>query len=77
MIDIDNIDIEKFEIGKVSGICGKAAYDYIERAISLAMNKKVAAVVTPPINKEALNLEVLILLVILKFLEISQILQIH
>ena len=55
LIDIDNIDIEKFEIGKVSGICGKAAYDYIERAISLAMNKKVAAVVTPPINKEALK----------------------
>lgn len=55
LIDIDNINLEKFEIGKVSGMCGKAAYDYIERSISLAMNKQVAAVVTPPINKEALK----------------------
>ena len=55
LIDFDNIDMARFKIGKVDGICGKAAYDYIEKSISLAMEHKVAAVATTPINKEALK----------------------
>lgn len=55
LIDLDNIDMSKFEIGKVQGMCGKAAYEYIEKSIKLAMDKKVAAVATTPINKEALK----------------------
>ena len=55
IINIDNIDLEKFQVGEVIGMCGKAAYDYIEKSIELAMNNKVAAVVTTPINKEALK----------------------
>ena len=45
--------MEEFEIGKVSGMCGKAAYEYIEKAIALANDKEVAAVSTTPINKES------------------------
>ncbi len=55
LIDLNNIDMDKFEIGKVDGMCGKAAYEYIEKSIQLANEKKVAAVSTTPINKEALK----------------------
>lgn len=55
LIDLNNIDMDKFEIGKVDGMCGKAAYEYIEKSIQLANAKKVAAVATTPINKEALK----------------------
>lgn len=53
LIEIDNIDLEKFEFGKVSAMCGKAAFEYIEESIKLAMERKVDAVATPPINKES------------------------
>lgn len=52
-INLKNIDMSKFEFGKVSGMCGKAAYEYITKCIDLAMKHKVQAVVTTPINKES------------------------
>ncbi|SCP99424.1 4-hydroxythreonine-4-phosphate dehydrogenase PdxA [Anaerobium acetethylicum] len=55
LIDLDNVDLSKFEFGKVSGMCGKAAYEYIEKSIELANDGKVDAVATTPINKEALK----------------------
>lgn len=55
LIHIDNMDMSQFAFGKVSGMCGKAAYDYIEKSIELANNGKVDAVVTTPINKESLR----------------------
>lgn len=55
LIDLDNIDMDKFELGKISGMCGKAAYEYIEKSIQLANSGKVDAVATTPINKESLK----------------------
>lgn len=55
IIPIDNVDFTALHIGEVSGICGKAAYEYIEKSIDLAIKKQVAAVATPPINKESLK----------------------
>lgn len=55
IIDMHNIDMGAFKVGAVSGVCGKAAYEYIEKSVKLAMEKKVAAVSTTPINKEALK----------------------
>lgn len=55
IIAINNIDFTKLRIGEVSAMCGKAAYEYIEKSIKLAMEKQVAAVATPPINKESLK----------------------
>ena len=55
LIDLDNIDMSTFEFGKVQGMCGKAAYEYIEKSVQLANSRKVAAVATTPINKEALR----------------------
>lgn len=55
LIDLDNIDPEKFAFGKVSAMCGQAAYDYIAKSIEITMAGKADAVATPPINKEALH----------------------
>lgn len=55
LIDLDNIDIEDFRYGEVSGMCGKAAYAYIAEAIRLTMAGAFDAVATPPINKESLR----------------------
>ena len=33
LIDLDNVDMNRFAPGQVSGMCGRAAYEYIERAI--------------------------------------------
>ena len=55
LIDIDNIDMGTFRYGVVQAMCGKAAYDYIEKSIELALSGKADAVATTPINKEALH----------------------
>lgn len=53
LIDLDNIDMDKFEFGKVSGMCGKASYEYVAKSVEFALAKKVDAVATTSINKEA------------------------
>lgn len=55
LIDLHNIDMSKFEFGKVNGMCGKAAYEYIAKSIELAVAGKADAVATTPINKESLR----------------------
>lgn len=56
LIDLKNIDMDTFEIGRVQAMCGRAAYEYIEKSISFALAKKVDAIATTPINKEALRM---------------------
>lgn len=53
LIHLDNMDMEQFQLGKVSGMCGKAAFEYIKKAIELAMTREVDAVATTPVNKES------------------------
>ena len=55
LIDLDNVEAAAFAFGRVSGECGRAAFQYIEESIRLAMAGKVAAVATAPINKESLR----------------------
>ncbi len=55
LIDLDNIDMDQFEFGKVNGLCGKAAFQYIQKSIELANEGLVDAVATTPINKESLR----------------------
>ncbi|HAH63590.1 MAG TPA: 4-hydroxythreonine-4-phosphate dehydrogenase PdxA [Treponema sp.] len=55
LIDLHNIDMHTFKIGTIDGMCGRAAYEYIEKSVELALAHKVAAVATTPINKEALK----------------------
>ena len=41
--------------GKLSAAAGEAAYRYIERAVTLASERRIDAICTAPLNKEALN----------------------
>lgn len=55
LIDLDNVDMAQFAYGKVNGMCGQAAFAYIEKSIALANAGRVDAVATTPINKESLR----------------------
>lgn len=55
LIDLGNVDMARFEFGKVNGMCGQAAYQYIAKSIELANEGRVDAVATTPINKESLR----------------------
>ena len=55
LLDLRNIDIEQHGRGRVSADVGRAAYEYLERATQLALADQVGAIVTAPLNKEALS----------------------
>jgi 4-hydroxythreonine-4-phosphate dehydrogenase len=55
IIDMHNIDMAEFGYGKVSAMCGRAAYEYIEKGIQLTLEGKADAISTAPINKEAIR----------------------
>jgi 4-hydroxythreonine-4-phosphate dehydrogenase len=58
-VDLFNFNFLKengWEYKKVQALCGKAAYAYVVNAIKDAMDKKISAVVTGPLNKESLHL---------------------
>lgn len=55
VISLNNLDVDSLELGVVQSQCGQAAYEYIEKAVSLAMAGKVASLATTPINKESLK----------------------
>lgn len=53
-LDLANVDMRTLPKAAVSAVAGRAAYEYIERAVALAKRGAIAAIVTAPINKEAL-----------------------
>jgi 4-hydroxythreonine-4-phosphate dehydrogenase len=55
VLDLDNIDIQALQFGHVQATCGRAAFEYIQRAVDLANAREIDAIVTAPINKEALR----------------------
>ncbi len=55
LIEVDEVELDDFEIGKVQGNCGKASYKYIEVATKLVLDGKAHAIATTPINKESLK----------------------
>jgi 4-hydroxythreonine-4-phosphate dehydrogenase len=56
VLDVSDIEMDKLESGKPQAIAGHTAFECLKRAIDLALGKKVAAIVTAPLNKEALHL---------------------
>ena len=54
LIDMKNVNMDEFKFGEIQAQCGQAAFDYIEKAIDLAMKNEVDALATTPINKESL-----------------------
>jgi 4-hydroxythreonine-4-phosphate dehydrogenase len=55
VLDLANVDADRLERGQISPEAGRAAYEYIQRAVRLALEGEAAGVVTAPINKEALH----------------------
>jgi len=55
VIDLRNVDLRSLKKAQVDAMAGAAAYEYIIRATDLALAGRVQAVVTGPINKDALN----------------------
>jgi 4-hydroxythreonine-4-phosphate dehydrogenase len=54
-LDLGNVDLGRLVRGRVDPMAGKAAYEYVARAVDLALAGEIDAVVTAPLNKEALN----------------------
>jgi len=55
VVPMQSVNINKLELGKVSAMCGQAAYDYIEKSVTLSDNNQIDAIATTPINKESLK----------------------
>jgi 4-hydroxythreonine-4-phosphate dehydrogenase len=56
VLDLANVELARLDLGKVSAMAGRAAVEYVVKAVELAQAGEVAAIVTGPINKEAINL---------------------
>ncbi len=55
VLDQTGLLFSEFETGKVSPLCGKNAFLFLEKAIHDAMDSKIRGIVTCPLNKEALR----------------------
>lgn len=55
VIDLDNLPAD-LPFATVDARAGKAAYEYIEKAVQYALGQEIHAIVTGPLHKEALNL---------------------
>jgi len=55
VFDLNNINLAALKIGQVDAMAGKAAVEYIEKAVDLALRNEIHAIATAPINKEAIN----------------------
>jgi 4-phospho-D-threonate 3-dehydrogenase / 4-phospho-D-erythronate 3-dehydrogenase len=56
LIDLGNAVPEDCPVGQLRAASGKAAVEYVLRACDLAVQGQVDAIVTAPLNKEAINL---------------------
>ena len=55
ILDLANVELARLEVGKVSAMAGRAAVEYVVKAVELALAGEVDAIATGPINKEAIN----------------------
>lgn len=56
ILHFDLINMDEFSYGKLSKMCGRAAFLCVKKVIELAMDGEVDATVTNALNKEAMNL---------------------
>jgi 4-phospho-D-threonate 3-dehydrogenase / 4-phospho-D-erythronate 3-dehydrogenase len=55
LLDLHNADPAEIPVGQVSAPAGRAAVEYVFRACDLAKAEAVDAIVTAPLNKEAIH----------------------
>lgn len=51
-----NLDLPSIEVGTVNRSAGRAAVEFVEKAVDLALHHEIHAIATAPLNKEAINL---------------------
>jgi 4-hydroxythreonine-4-phosphate dehydrogenase len=56
VLNMKQIAITDFELGKPQAVCGRASYNYLVKGIDLCLEKKINGIITNPISKEALHL---------------------
>ncbi len=56
LVHAGELEWGSFDIGRVAAACGRASLDYIREATLRAMNGEADAIVTGPVNKEAVTL---------------------
>ena len=56
IIDLNNVDQSTFRFGVASAEGGRASAEYIRKAVDLALQGKIDAIATCPINKQAIRL---------------------
>jgi len=56
VLDLQNIKLEELKMGKPQAMAGKASFEFIKKAVELALKGEIQAITTAPISKEALNL---------------------
>ncbi|HTF99679.1 MAG TPA: 4-hydroxythreonine-4-phosphate dehydrogenase PdxA [Nitrospirota bacterium] len=55
LFDMNMIDTSRHRWGQPDAASGKAVVEYIRKAVTLALNREVEAIVTAPLNKEVMN----------------------
>ena len=55
LLDLNNVQIDHLRMGEVQAMAGKAAYEYVEKGVQLALRHEIHGIATAPLNKEALN----------------------
>jgi len=55
VLDLGNMPLAELQHKTVTAAQGKASFEYVDKAISLALDKKIDGTVTGPINKAAIN----------------------
>lgn len=55
-VDLRNVDPAKFEFGRIKAENGRAAIEYLDKALEMQKSGRIDCIVTSPISKEAVNL---------------------
>lgn len=55
LVDLNNVDLSRLQIGTVNADAGQAALEYIARGLELVLGGKVQALTTAPVSKEAIE----------------------
>jgi len=56
VVDLKNIRLSELKMGQVQAMAGRASVEYVEKAVNMALKDEIDAIVTAPLNKEAMNL---------------------
>jgi len=56
IIDLKNIQVDKLRMGEPQPTAGKAAVEYVRKAVELALAGEIHAITTAPLSKAAMNM---------------------